>query len=150
MRRLFLLAAALLPAFAFVGCNKENETPKVNLAEKIAGEWHCTVEEYNAEVYVAFYADGQFDEYQRLGEGGYRHYAGTWTLEKDILSGIYADGSEWGSSYKVEFDNGTMTLTAQNESAEALTYTKEAIPSEVKDSAIEPFTSRSEDDTRWF
>ena len=75
---------------------------------------------------------------------------GTWTLEKDILSGIYADGSEWGSSYKVEFDNETMTLTAQNESAEALTYTKEAIPSEVKDSAIEPFTSRSEDDTRWF
>ena len=148
--RLFLLAVALLTAFAFAGCNKENDTPELKLADKLAGEWHCIVEQYNADVYVAFYADGKFDEYQHLGEGGYRHYAGSWTLEKDILNGSYSDGIEWGSSYKVSFDGETMTLTAQNESQEALTYTKETIPAEVKDSAIEPFASRAEEDTRWF
>ena len=150
MRRLFLLAAALLSAYIFVGCQNEEDTPTVDLASKVAGEWHCSVEEYNSEVYVAFATDGTFDEYQRLGDSGYRHYAGSWNVKDGTLSGIYADGVEWGSSYTLSFDGDTMTLTATNDSAEAITYTKTAIPTEVKDSAIEPFASRTEDAIRWF
>jgi hypothetical protein len=46
-----------------------------------------------------------------------------------------------------------MTLTSTNESAEAITYSKEAIPAEVKDEAIEPLgpeTFTRADDMRWF
>lgn len=151
--RICFLMMVLCAAFMVVGCDKNNDTPTVDPATKIVGEWHCSAEEYDADVYVAFYADGAFDEYQRIGEGRYRHYAGTWTFEKDILSGLYADGVEWGSSYKVSFEGDTMMLTSMNESAEAMIYIKDTIPAEVKDEAIEPLgpeTLTRANELRWF
>ena len=144
---LFTLCAVL----AFVGCGKENDAPKVDNATKVVGEWHCAPEGYDVDVYVEFAATGEFDEYQRLGEGRYRHYEGTWSVEKDVLSGVYADGTEWGSSYTLSFDGDTMTLTANNESAETIIYTKTAIPAEVKDEAIEPLGTETRAEVeRWF
>ena len=141
----------LCTALAFVGCGKENDTPKVDNATKVVGEWHCAPEGYDVDVYVEFAATGEFDEYQRLGEGRYRHYEGTWSVEKDVLSGVYADGTEWGSSYTLSFDGDTMTLTANNESAETIIYTKTAIPAEVKDEAIEPLGTETRAEVeRWF
>ena len=141
----------LCAALAFVGCGKENDAPKVDNATKGVGEWHCAPEGYDVDVYVEFAATGEFDEYQRLGEGRYRHYEGTWSVEKDVLSGVYADGTEWGSSYTLSFDGDTMTLTANNESAETIIYTKTAIPAEVKDEAIEPLGTETRAEVeRWF
>ena len=141
----------LCAALAFVGCGKENDTPKVDNATKVVGEWHCAPEGYDVDVYVAFDAAGTFDEYQRLGEGRYRHYEGTWSVEKSVLSGVYVDGTEWGSTYTLSFNSDTMTLTANNESAEAITYTKVTIPAEVKNEAIEPLgTETRAEEERWF
>ena len=151
--RLFLLAA-LFVALASVGCNKEPETPAVDYAKVIVGQWHCAPEGYDVDVYVSFEAEGTFNEYQRLGDGGYRHYTGTWSVEKDVLSGVYSDGVEWGSSYTISFDGANMILTATNDSAEAMTYVQTTIPDDVKNSAIAPFALRSGDideaDSRWF
>ena len=141
----------LCAALAFVGCGKENDAPKVDNATKVVGEWHCAPEGYDVDVYVAFDAAGTFDEYQRLGEGRYRHYEGTWSVEKNVLSGVYADGTEWGSTYTISFSGDTMTLTANNESAEAIVYTKTEIPAEVKDEAIEPLGSETRAEVEhWF
>lgn len=147
--RIYFLTAVLC-ALALVGCGKEKDTPKVNNATKIVGEWHCAPEGYDVDVYVAFDADGSFEEYQRLGEGRYRHYAGTWSVNKSELSGVYADGTEWGSTYTLSFEGETMTLTANNESAEAIVYTKTTIPAEVKDEAIEPLGSETRAEECWF
>ena len=145
-----LIMAVLCAALLFVGCGKEKDTPKVNNATKIVGEWHCAPEGYDVDVYVAFDAAGSFEEYQRLGEGRYRHYAGTWSVDKSVLSGVYADGTEWGSTYTLSFEGETMTLTANNESAEAIVYTKTTIPTEVKDEAIEPLGSETRAEECWF
>ena len=136
--RVFLFVAAMLATFALVGCEKSVDAPKVDNAVKLVGEWHCAPESYDVDVYVAFGAQGTFDEYQRLGEGRYRHYEGIWSVEKDQLSGLYADGTEWGSTYTISFSGETMTLTANNDSREVMVYTKTSIPAEVKDGAIEP------------
>lgn len=149
--RIYLFATLLFAALAFVGCGKEKDTPKVNNATKVVGEWHYAPEGMDVDVYVAFTAEGTFDEYQRLGEGRYRHYAGTWSVNKSTLSGVYADGTEWGSSYTLSFDGDTMTLTADNDSAEAIVYTKTTIPAEVKDEAIDPLGSETRaEEERWF
>lgn len=141
----------LCAALAFVGCGKENDAPKVDNATKVVGEWHCAPEGYDVDVYVAFDAAGTFDEYQRLGEGRYRHYEGTWSVEKNVLSGVYADGTEWGSTYIISFSGDTMTLTANNESAEAIVYTKTEIPAEVKEEAIAPLGSETRAEVEhWF
>lgn len=148
--RIYFLITALC-ALAFVGCGKEKDTPKVDNAAKVVGEWHCAPEGMDVDVYVAFDAAGTFDEYQRLGEGRYRHYAGTWSVNKSTLSGVYADGTEWGSSYTLSFDGETMTLTANNDSAEAIVYTKTTIPADVKDEAIEPLgTETRAEEECWF
>ena len=107
-----------------------------------------------AEIYVAFAAEGGFDLYQQIGEGRHRHYTGTWTLEGNILSGIYADETAWGSSYKVEFsDDNTMILTAQNGSEEIMTYVRESVPAEVKEGCIDVKSSfgmlNSQPQYRW-
>ncbi len=148
--RIYFLMTALC-VLAFVGCGKEKDTPKVDNAAKVVGEWHCAPEGMDVDVYVAFDAAGTFDEYQRVGDGRYRHYAGTWSVNKSVLSGVYADGTEWGSTYTLTFEEETMTLTANNDSAEAITYTKVTIPAEVKDEAIEPLgTETRAEEERWF
>ena len=146
--KLFLMAFALV-ALVIAGCSKEKESESNGLATKILGDWHYASEEYDVDVYVTFNANGAFEEYQRLGEGRYRLYTGTWTMKDSELNGMYSDGESWGSGYKVSFTGDTMTLTATNKSAEALTYIKESVPEEVKQTAIEPFDLRSVD-MRWF
>lgn len=106
------------------GCKKEK------IQSNIAGEWHCTVEE--CDIYLAFNPEGTFELYQKLGEGRYYQYNGTWSVDKDIVSGTYNDGTSWGSSYQVKFNGSDkMTFSATNGSGEVNTYTRTSIPEEV-------------------
>ena len=151
--KFYILMSLLCVALISVGCSKEKkqDAPKADNAAMVVGEWHCAPEGMDVDVYVAFDAEGKFDEYQRLGEGRYRHYAGTWSVEESVISGAYADGTEWGSTYTLSFESDTMTLTANNDSMEMLTYTKTTIPAEVKEEAIEPLgTETRADMERWF
>lgn len=134
MKRYVLLFVAL--AALMVGCSNENEGVKRSI--DIVGGWHCTPEEFDADIYVDFIEDGSFDLYQRVGQGRSRHYAGTWTVERNILSGSYADGTPWGSSYSVaKLDDSSISLTAQNGSMEVMVYRKEAIPDNVKQESVD-------------
>ena len=147
---LFIMAAIML--IVATGCKKEDK--KKDLKAITVGEWHCVPEGMDADIYVAFAAEGGFDLYQQIGEGRHRHYTGTWTLEGNILSGIYADETAWGSSYKVEFsDDNTMILTAQNGSEEIMTYVRESVPAEVKEGCIDVKSSfgmlNSQPQYRW-
>ncbi len=90
-------------------CKKE-----MTLAEKIVGDWHCQATSVDAEIYVTFTAEGTFALYQKIGEGAFRLYNGTYTLAGTVLSGKYNDGSAWGASYEVtSSDSDTLTLTAE-------------------------------------
>lgn len=118
---LALLSMALIAG----GCKKEK------IQSNIAGEWHCSVEE--CDIYLAFDPDGTFELYQKLGEGRYYQYNGSWSTDKNIVSGTYDDGTPWGSSYEVEFDGSDkMTFSATNGSGEVNTYTRTSIPEEVR------------------
>lgn len=147
---LFILAVMTL--MVMTGCKKD-EKP-IDCKATLPGEWHCMPEGIDADVYAAFEEDGSFDLYQKVGEGRHRHYTGTWKCEGNTLSGNYSDGSAWGSSYTVDFkDNDNMTLTALNGSNEVMSYTRESVPSEVKDDCIEVKSSlrmlNSQPQYRW-
>lgn len=135
MRKVLFALTALLLIVA-TGCKKEEK--KIDYKAKLAGEWHCTPADIDADIYVIFAKEGDFDLYQQIGEGRHRHYTGSWTSEESTLSGTYADGSAWGSTYKMEFpDDNTMTLTALNGSEEVMTYVRETVPAEIKEGSIE-------------
>ena len=82
------------------------------------------------DVYVSF-GDGTFDLYQKVGEGRYFLYDGTYTLTGNVLSGLYSDGTSWGSDYDISLETDSLVLTANNGSGEVSVYTREDIPAEV-------------------
>ncbi len=113
--------------------------PVETLASKIATEWHCTVSDIDADIYLSLGSSSTFELYQKIGEGAHRLYKGTWELDEDtaMLTGKYNDGTPWGSSYTVSLseDGNSMTLSPSEE-AEDQVYRKESIPSEVKEKAV--------------
>ena len=102
--------------------------------EIIAGEWHYTTTESGVQidVYLGLYADYTFDLYQKIGDGAYRLYRGTWNIEEGILTGKYNDGEPWAASYDAAVQDKTLTLTSKNDAAEVSTYTACEIPEEVR------------------
>lgn len=142
---LYILAAALC---LLTSCEKQIKFP-----EKLYGDWFCqstSLAGTEVSVYVSFNGDS-FMLYQKIGEGAYRIYNGTYTLTTGttadgisgyILSGEYYDGTPWGADYLVESSsNDVMTLTAGGVT-ETYTRVTGGIPEEVKSSAV---TVRSAD-----
>lgn len=138
MKKFIYIFVALLLVVT-PGCKKNGS--EATTATKLVGQWHCIAEELNVaediDVYVEFMADKSFNLYQKIGQGRHRHFTGTWSVSGDVLSGLYADGSEWGSSYAVEFSGmDVMKLTAKNGSKEVMTYTRETIPAEILEGSV--------------
>lgn len=138
MKKFIYIFVALLLVVT-PGCKKNGS--EATTATKLVGQWHCIAEELNVaediDVYVEFMADKSFNLYQKIGQGRHRHFTGTWSVSGDVLSGLYADGSEWGSSYAVEFSGmDAMKLTAKNGSKEVMTYTRETIPAEILEGSV--------------
>ena len=125
--RAVLAAACLLSA---VRCSEIQD-----FRADIIGEWHFSG--IDTDVFISFGGDGTYELYQKIGDGRYRGYTGQWKLEKDILSGTYGEGIEWGSAYKVDISSfDTLVLSAVNGSGEKIVYEREDIPSSVRDTAI--------------
>lgn len=119
------------------GCGNKEE--KKNLDELLIGEWHSTslsisdAYTYAGEVYIGFNADKTFDLYQKIGEGAFRLYRGSWNIDGDVLAGKYNDGEEWGTRYQISIDGKTLTMKYSIHDSEVTSvYTSVVIPSEVK------------------
>lgn len=144
MKKILYIAALLL---SVLSC-KEPVDPQPGpnppvvektLAEKIAGEWHCVVSDMDADIYLSLASDNKFELYQKVGEGAYRLYRGTWSLDEKtaVLTGKYNDGEAWGSGYGVVLSEDENTLTLDpSADGEDQTFRKESIPSDVKDGCV--------------
>ena len=137
MKTIFRLILALSVLAAAVSCGEKDKGPAVS--EKIVAEWHLVgVSGMTSvpQVYVDFAQDMSFELYQKVGEGRYRKYEGTYTVAGSVVSGQYSDGEKWGSDYKASFEGDNMVLTAQNGSEEACTYEKKALSDTDKANAV--------------
>ncbi len=142
MKKLFTLAAILLALAACGGKDNPEEGGKTNPSTKadITGIWELSsvatkvsVGSVNVNVYVEFASGGNFTLYQKIGDGRYTKFTGTYTLSSDgKLSGTYSDNSAWGP-YDAVIGEGTLTLTSAG-GKETDTYKKiSSIPSSVTD-----------------
>lgn len=137
MKRL-LYALSIAALCLLVACGKENKPGKGgSKAPAIAGVWElsdiatkASIGSVAVSVYLDFADGGSFTLYQKIGEGRYTKFTGTYTVDKDSLSGKYADGKAWGP-YKAEVNGSSLTLVKEGGS-ETDTYRKiDAIPAEV-------------------
>ena len=83
-------------------------------------------------MYLNFTDDMKFEMFQKVGEGAYRLYRGTWNVEEDVLTGKYNDGEDWAAAYRITVDDKSLTMTSMNDAAEESTYTRTEIPENVR------------------
>lgn len=121
------LAFILMAAMLLFSCQKQQGLK----SSDIVGEWHHHSEYEDgsvADVYVAFENGGSFRLYQLIGEGRYTFYSGTWFYEGGLLSGSYADGCAWASSYKVALLQDALLLSCSLHPEEEYLYLSCIIP----------------------
>ncbi len=151
MKNFYRIILAISVLTLSVSCGKKGDEGPV-VSDKIVAEWHLlSVSGMSSvpQVYVEFAKDLSFELYQKIGEGRYRKYEGTYTVAGDVVSGTYADGVKWGSGYKASFDGEKLVLTAQNVSAEVCTYEKKALSETDKADALLVTKSLEEDCPRF-
>ena len=130
------VAVAVAAAFAVACGSKEDK------AAGVEGEWELVDVEFATKsavvgsetvfVYINFDAKGTFAMYQKLGEGRFRKFSGTWSCSNGILNGTYSDGKNWGCPYKVSRDEDTLVMVSSPDGNDTYTYRKCTIPEEAK------------------
>ena len=133
---LFAVAAAALLA---VGCggDKGGGEDEANYDGWMLTRWKDGTA-LTGTVYLQLGEDGTFTLYQSIGTFGYARFTGTYALVGDpatgqVLSGTYADGTPWDSSYAVEkMTKRELRLSALKDGVVSV-YSGVAIPAAVKD-----------------
>lgn len=134
-RIIYLLFAVLTSVCLLAGCQKEDERVKAELV----GDWHYSGTENGVEmdVWVSFAADGSFEMYQLVGEGAYWHSTGVYSYNGKVLSGVYSDRYPWKYTYSVSVNGSSLVMKAVELESYSVTYTREAVPSEVREKALD-------------
>lgn len=131
MKKILYIISAIATLLFATSCEKES-----GVLNQLAGEWHCTVEDSGVtqDVYLSLEADGQFEMYQKTGEGPYWYTSGKYTLDTEsmVLSGVYSDKYPWKYSYKVSVSASSLQMTAVENKTYMVSYSKETIPAEVR------------------
>ena len=125
----------MLLALAITGCKKDAAVTGGGAKGAVAGEWVLTSwneaePEFN--VYINFSDDNTFEMYQQVWSFDYELYTGKYVVTGDVMTGTYADGSNWACGYKVNVVDGQLTMYSQEDQSVTSLYEKCTIPEEIK------------------
>lgn len=145
----YTVLSALAVVFLSAGCQKIDSP----IVKDLVGEWHYSATECGVEedIYLSFHENGQFEIYQKVGEGAYWYSTGECSMDKEsmVLTGVYSDRYRWKYSYKVSVGGSILTMTAQEDPSYSVTYKRESIPSEVLQMSL-PLTKAGADEVQLF
>ena len=147
--------AALIALITLTGSEKPKPAPKpLTLAEKLCGQWRGQEISVDAGIYIEFLSDGKFELYQKMNGELFELRRGTYTLDGDILSGVYNDQESWAFDYKISISDDVLTMCSLEKTAEDTeadmtegentgteniietnTYIKTSIPETIKEGA---------------
>ena len=142
-RLLYIFTIAVL---ALTGCKKEKQP---TLKDNICGVWRGVELTADAGIYINIISNGTFEHYQKLDGDRFELRRGQWSLEGDILSGIYNDQEPWATAYKVSVVGNTLTMVAQDGTDETNVYVKTDIPDGVKENCTIVVKSGSIETKGW-
>ena len=137
IKKLAVTVAVAVAAALAVACSSKEAK-----AAGVEGEWElvggecatksAVVGSETVSVYINFDAKGTFAMYQKLGEGRFRNFSGTWSCSNGILNGTYSDGNKRGCPYHVSRDGDALVLVSCPDGKDTYTYRKCTIPDEIK------------------
>ena len=119
------------------------------MKDNICGVWRGVELTADAGIYINIISNGTFELYQKLDGDRFELRRGQWSLEGDILSGIYNDQEPWATAYKVSVVGNTLTMVAQDGTDETNVYVKTDIPDGVKENCTIVVKSGSIETKGW-
>ena len=126
VNKIMLAVAAVL---AFASCVKSEDA----VVKELAGDWYYETVEADTpvQVYVSFAKDMTFELYQKVGEGAFRKYSGTYTFDGTLLDGVYSDKAPWKDAKTVTIDGDSLTAVGVK-TGETITYVRKLVPATVR------------------
>lgn len=140
MKLLTIISLALAATVLFTSCGKGESSgtqQPVGSCEQVAGDWHLTAtgngNATDFDIYLRLTADGKFEMYQQLQTMRYTKYAGTFAVAGGTMTGVYADGKQWRSSYTATLnaERNVLTLTSRSAADNVSVFERTAIPDDV-------------------
>ena len=126
VNKILLVAAAGL---VLASCAKSEEAA----VKKIAGDWYYeTVEsDVPVQVYVSFAKDMTFQLFQKVGDGAFRRFTGTFTFDGTILNGVYSDKTAWKEAKSVAVVGDVLFMEGVT-TGESIAYVRKLVPATVR------------------
>lgn len=120
---------AVAAVLAFASCVKSEDS----IIKEIAGDWYYETVEADTpvQVYVSFAEDMTFELYQKVGDGAFRKYTGTYTFDGTLLDGVYSDKAPWKEAKSVTIDGDSLTVVGVK-TGETITYVRKLVPATVR------------------
>lgn len=120
---------AVAAVLAFASCVKSEDS----IIKEIAGDWYYETVEADTpvQVYVSFAKDMTFELYQKVGDGAFRKYTGTYTFDGTLLDGVYSDKAPWKEAKSVTIDGDSLTVVGVK-TGETITYVRKLVPATVR------------------
>ena len=125
----------MLLVFAAVGCKNPSASQGGGelAGEWVLASWNGSEPEFN--VYIDFNENGTFEMFQQVWSFDYEYFEGTYSVNGDILTGKYSNGTNWACGYKFVKDGDTLTMYSQEDKSVTSVYAKCEIPAEIKQEA---------------
>ena len=141
------ILVALAAVIFVVGCQGKEQA----IVNQVVGEWHYqgTDSDVQEDIWISFGEDMTFELYQKLDGNQFELKKGKWSLDGDILSGIYDDQVPWSTTYKVSVVGNKLTMIAQDGTDETNVYAKTTIPDGVKENCTTTVKSASTETEGW-
>ena len=134
MKSLKIVSWAMLLLVALTGCgDKEggkNKNENSVIGEWALVQWNDATPEFH--VYIDFNTDGTFQMYQQVWSLDYEFFEGTYTLTGDVLTGKYADGTNWACGYRVSVVDDQLIMYSQEDISVTSVYEKCTISEDIK------------------
>lgn len=120
---------AVAAVLAFASCVKSEDS----IIKELAGDWYYETVEADTpvQVYVSFAKDMTFELYQKVGDGAFRKYTGTYTFDGTLLDGVYSDKAPWKEAKSVTIDGDSLTAVGVK-TGETITYVRKLVPATVR------------------
>lgn len=120
---------AVAAVLAFASCVKSEDS----IIKELAGDWYYETVEADTpvQVYVSFAKDMTFELYQKVGDGAFRKYTGTYTFDGTLLDGVYSDKAPWKEAKSVTIDGDSLTVVGVK-TGETITYVRKLVPATVR------------------
>lgn len=120
---------AVAAVLAFASCVKSEDS----IIKELAGDWYYETVEADTpvQVYVSFAKDMTFELYQKVGDGAFRKYTGTYTFDGTLLDGVYSDKAPWKEAKSVTIDGDSLTVVGVR-TGETITYVRKLVPATVR------------------